>query len=117
MPSSNKGIHCDGWWDQKQFGRQPMHQLRLQFDSGSISGSGVDVIGLFTFTGTMDAHGQVLMLKRYLGQHSVEYVGKYDGEGLMWGEWNIAGFKDRWLIKIKGSGHSADQPAEVAIIE
>jgi hypothetical protein len=66
-------------------------------------------VGLFTFTGTIDAQGRVAMLKRYLGQHTVEYHGTYDGEGLLWGKWHIGPITDKWLIRLKrSSGAVAD---------
>ena len=43
MSGSNSGIPCDGWWHQELFGRQPMDDLRLKFDGGGISGSGITV--------------------------------------------------------------------------
>jgi hypothetical protein len=90
-------ICCVGWWQQELFGRQPMRDLVLQFDAGKITGSGMDLIGPFTLSGTLSEAGQVAMVKRYLGRHSVDYVGTYDGEGVMWGEWHIPPFHDRWL--------------------
>jgi hypothetical protein len=117
-PTSNtsRPIPCEGWWDQKAIGRQPMHDLYLKFDSGTIAGGGADIIGLFTLHGTIDEQGRVAMRKQYLGQHSVDYYGTYDGEGLLWGEWNILGFKDRWMIKLKSARSSAAEPLEVAIV-
>ena len=55
------------------------------------------------------------MKKKYLGQHTVDYAGTYDGEGLMWGEWRIGPLKDRWMIKF-----TAARPApanQAAILE
>jgi hypothetical protein len=56
-------------------------------------------------------------VKQYIGQHSVDYVGTYDGEGLLYGEWQIRGMKDRWLIRIKGSESSASSKEEIATID
>ena len=67
---------CKDWWEQAGYGRQPMEQLRIEFDGGSIRGSGSDIIGLFTLTGTIE-DGKVAILKQYLGQHSVDYLGTY----------------------------------------
>lgn len=111
------GTHCDGWWDQRGLGRQPMTDLYLEFSSGAISGSGADIVGPFLFTGTIDAQGQVAMTKDYVGLHSVDYLGSYDGEGLLWGDWHIGGLKDRWLIKLKRSRGAGTQRAEVAVLE
>jgi hypothetical protein len=94
-------IPCDGWWDQHGFGRQPMLQLQMRISGGKISGSGTDIVGLFTFTGTISEGGAVAMIKKYLGKHQVEYLGSYDGEGTMFGEWRIGPVKDRWLITFR----------------
>jgi hypothetical protein len=109
----SNGIPCEGWWQQTDFGRQPMRDLRLQFGDGKISGSGYDIVGLFTFAGTLSDQGRVVMIKRYLGQHKVDYVGQYDGEGVLWGDWHIGPWKDRWMIKISSVKSSAEKHADI----
>lgn len=94
-----------------------MTELRLKFDSGYITGTGRDIIGPFTFHGTIDSQGHVAMIKQYIGQHSVDYVGIYDGEGLLYGDWHIGGSKDRWLIRIKGTTNHSQSSEEIATIE
>ena len=93
---------CTGWWFQQGYGRQPMEDLVLQFDGGLITGSGTDIIGAFTFAGEMES-GEVNLLKQYIGQHSVDYIGTFDGEGTMQGDWFIGSFTGEWLIKIVGA--------------
>lgn len=90
-----------------------MRDLRLQFDGGSISGAGYDIVGIFTFAGTLGEQGRVVMVKRYVGQHTVDYVGQYDGEGLLWGEWHIGPIKDRWMIRIGSTKSSAATQGEI----
>jgi len=102
--SDNNGtslLDCEGWWEQAEHGRQPMLDLRIQVAGGRITGSGRDMVGPFTFTGTLSATGQVAMIKQYIGQHRVDYLGSYDGEGTMWGHWRIACWYGRWLITIR----------------
>jgi hypothetical protein len=94
-------LRCEGWWEQEAYGRQSMLDLRLGFQDGAISGSGVDIIGPFKFTGRLSTNGRVIMVKRYLGQHRVDYVGSYDGEGTMWGRWRIGPSRGRWLITLR----------------
>ena len=107
-------VHCEGWWEQAEFGRQPMDPLTVEFDTGRISGSGNDIVGLFTLTGTIEG-GNVAIVKQYIGQHSVDYVGTFDGEGTMHGRWGIAGwFGGNWMIKI--AAHAVE-PAEAEIPE
>jgi hypothetical protein len=100
-------LTCEGWWEQDLFGRQPMRDLRIRFDAGKIVGAGRDIVGTFTFAGSLSAAGQVAMVKRYIGLHSVNYVGTYDGEGLLWGHWHIGPLHNRWLIKIQRAGQTA----------
>jgi hypothetical protein len=94
-------LHCEGWWEQNRYGRQPMEQLRIEFDGGNIRGSGTDMIGLFALTGTIE-DGKVAIAKQYLGQHSVDYLGTCDGEGTMHGMWRIGFFGGKWMIKVVG---------------
>jgi hypothetical protein len=114
MPNQTRGTPCEGWWDQLNWGRQQMSDLYLEFSAGAISGSGADVVGPFLFKGKIDAQGQVAMTKDYVGQHSVDYRGNYDGEGLLWGQWRVAGMTDRWLIRLKPKRAMATHAAETA---
>jgi hypothetical protein len=93
---------CLGWWEQALFGRQPMRDLQLQFAGGQILGSGRDVIGPFTFSGTLDTSGGVQLLKCY-PRHNVDYVGHYNGEGTLQGQWHIGGDHGAWMIKIQAT--------------
>lgn len=115
MPNENAIAYtdCEGWWEQRGLGRQPMQELTMQFAGGRVSGSGHDVVGVFTFAGTINPQGQVAMVKQYLGRHTVDYVGTYDGEGLLQGEWSVGSFhRGPWLIWIKKSSSSANDIAE-----
>jgi len=104
---SSPMMPCEGWWEQPVFGRQTMHQLRLSFAGGTIQGAGVDIVGAFLFDGTLSPGGDVAMIKKYIGKHSVNYIGKYDGEGLMWGMWRIGPFKGPWAIRLQPGGEAA----------
>jgi hypothetical protein len=88
-----------------------MEQLRIEFDGGNIRGSGTDIIGLFALTGTIE-EGDVAIIKQYLGQHCVDYLATYDGEGTMYGMWRIGLFGGNWMIKVVGHAVEADE-AEV----
>lgn len=67
-----------------------MSAFELHFRSGTVSGSGTDIIGEFTFRGEYDEQtGQVRLVKQYLGKHRVKYDGKPDGEGCIIGTWSI----------------------------
>lgn len=81
-----------GFWQQELWGRQPMERFELAFlPTGDVRGQGADVIGAFAFTGRFDpTTGEMRMTKRYVGKHTVEYVGRGDGEGRIVGTWNIS---------------------------
>jgi hypothetical protein len=82
-----------GYWEQPHFGRQPMSDFVLRFADGRVEGEGLDVVGRFTFRGTCDDQGAVVLVKQYLGRHQVLYRGRYDGEGVIHGTWSIG---DLW---------------------
>ena len=105
-------FRCDGWWEQDYYGRQPMEGLRLSIDAAGISGSGTDIIGPFTLTGSIREGGAVAIIKTYVGRHRVKYVGMYDGEGTMAGQWLIGPLSGRWLIAIRRS--KADAAEDIA---
>lgn len=78
-----------GWWEQRGFGRQEMRNLVLNVaPEGEVSGSGTDCVGLFMLRGTIAA--EVRLVKQYLGQHSLLYVGTNTGEGIF-GTWQVPG--------------------------
>jgi hypothetical protein len=117
MAEIQSEIPCEGWWQERGWGRQPMLNLRLKFDAGSIFGSGHDVIGPFTFHGQATTDGKLTMVKQYIGLHAVDYFGTYDGEGLMWGEWHILGTRDQWLIRFRGAPNLAGLPHGITEIK
>lgn len=79
-----------GFWEQREYGRQPMEAFELHFRGDEVTGHGLDVIGRFTFHGECDVRtGQVRLVKQYLGRHQVWYVGQPDGEGNITGKWTI----------------------------
>ena len=80
----------NGWWEQRGLGRQEMRNLVLNIaPDGSVSGSGDDCIGPFTFSGRVAP--EVMLVKQYVGRHTVLYAGTNSGEGLF-GMWRIPGF-------------------------
>lgn len=104
-----------GHWDQEIFGRQPMGPLVLRFDDGRIDGEGRDIIGPFTFAGEYDEHGAVRMVKQYHGSrtHQVFYHGRYDGEGMIFGEWEIPPiWKGSFALSPAAGKPPADAPIE-----
>jgi hypothetical protein len=81
-----------GYWEQAIFGRQPMNDFALRFADGVVEGEGRDIVGRFTFRGSYDDRGNVVMVKQYLGAHRVLYRGCYDGEGTISGVWSVGDF-------------------------
>lgn len=108
-------VHCEGWWEQRGYGRQPMRNLRLTIAGTQISGTGMDIVGPFTVTGLLDKE-RVMIKKRYVGRHAVDYFGVYDGEGTLSGEWRMGFGGGRWMIKIVSLVADADA-VPVAIAE
>lgn len=104
-----------GHWDQEVWGRQAMHDLTLHFAAGRVTGRGVDVIGPFTFAGEYDDRGHVALVKHYLGRHQVLYLGRYDGEGTIHGEWSI-GEGWRGPFALSPEGHAADADAPILTV-
>jgi len=93
-------VRCVGWWEQRGYGRQPMDRLVLLFNNGSVSGSGVDVIGPFTLAGDFQEE-RICLLKQYIGQHQIEYVGESLGEGAYGGQWSCDGWLgESWFIRV-----------------
>ena len=113
MPETSTPLHCEGWWEQRGWGRQDMQELTLAFDGERVSGSGHDMVGVFRFEGTIDAQGRVAMVKRYFGKHNVDYVGTYDGEGLLQGQWRMWDYdRGTWLIWIKKGSAASESEIE-----
>jgi len=78
-----------GWWEQRGFGRQKMHDLVLDVAAdGMVRGEGVDCVGRFTFRGRFRSDGTISLVKQYLGAHRVIYEGCNSGEGIF-GDWLI----------------------------
>ncbi len=77
-----------GFWEAAGWGRRWMEPLELRFDDGRVEGEGSDCIGRFTFAGTQSG-GVVRLVKQYIGKHSVNYLGRVDGEGVIVGQWTI----------------------------
>jgi hypothetical protein len=63
--------------------------MTLDFSNGSVTGSGSDPVGTYSWTGTYDTKaGTCSLIKTYPGSHSVEYSGDADENGI-WGKWMI----------------------------
>lgn len=99
---------AEGWWEQAGFGRQPMRELSLAIRDGRLTGVGIDVVGRFDLAGTLAGEGTVVLVKRYAGRHSVTYAGWHDGEGRLWGHWNLLGLSGRWMITSARDAAAAD---------
>ncbi len=80
----------------------PMH-LTLQFNDGTIRGAGIDNPGQFVIDGRyFEENVLAKWVKRYIGKHSVEYVGKLrDGE--LVGTWSLSQSTDGKVTTLEGS--------------
>lgn len=104
-----------GWWEQGLLGRHWMDPLELHSQGNRILGEGQDVVGPFTFNGSRDATGMVRLEKQYLNQHAVSYVGRFEGEGVIVGYWNIANLGSGRFALIPSSELARDMPiAEIS---
>jgi hypothetical protein len=103
-------LNSRGWWEQHGYGRQSMDPLRVELRGDRLSGVGVDVIGPFRLDRRIDRGGKAEILKQYIGQHQVLYVGRYDGEGTFSGQWSVGGDAGTWLIFVGSSSRDMDRP-------
>ncbi len=103
LPSDARVCRCEGWWEQQYYGRQPMENLQLSFSNQMIVGQGQDIVGPFELRGLITPTGSVQLRKKYLQKHEVMYLGTYDGEGTMAGNWRIGELSGRWLISLRRS--------------
>jgi hypothetical protein len=107
-----------GYWEQQVYGRQPMHDLELQFGDGLVTGHGTDIIGAFVFDGSYDTRGNVTLTKKYLGRHSVHYQGVYDGEGTIHGIWTIVPYwQGKFALSLERTTELTTAYAEAPIME
>lgn len=73
-----------GLWNgfYSQFGEEHPFSLQMNFKETTVQGVGIDEIGMYRISGDWDKHtGQVVFLKQYEGQHSVNYKGTLSGDG------------------------------------
>ncbi len=91
---------CEGWWEQARFGRQQMSNLQLEYRGLVIRGHGTDIVGPFTLFGAFEPEGSLRLVKQYLNRHTVNYRGVFDGEGCLFGVWNIGTDNGRWSIRL-----------------
>jgi hypothetical protein len=90
-----------------------MRDLVLHFGDGQVDGSGIDIVGRFSFQGQFDQAGNVVLVKQYLGRHRVLYAGRYDGEGTIFGEWSIG---ELWRGPFALRPEKFTVPASVGIV-
>ena len=70
-----------------------MTAFSLRFQGDVIEGEGKDIVGPFVFHGRCDSRtGRLKLVKQYFGKHRVIYQGEPDGEGCIFGTWQIEGF-------------------------
>ena len=108
-------LTCEGWWEQVGFGRQPMSDLVMNYESGSLCGSGTDVVGDFELTGKIDSE-TIYIRKQYVGKHSIDYHGSTHGEGVYFGDWSSYGLVGgKWSIcvrRVAGGGPKQITPIQ-----
>ena len=93
------------------FGMVPRHRMScvLTFSRGQVSGSGLDDVGRFTWSGTYDVSaGRCRLHKRY-ATHVVVYDGYVEAQG-MWGIWELS--RSRGGFRLWPQGSKAQQEEE-----
>ena len=64
-------------------------ELSLDFSAGRMTGSGRDLVGEFTISGTYElTNGKCQFEKHYLKAHAITYKGYNEGKGI-WGTWEM----------------------------
>ena len=101
------------------FGMLPRHRMScvLTFADGKVSGSGLDDVGRFSWSGTYDVSEARCWLHKRYATHVVFYDGYVDAHGI-WGIWEISkasrgGFKI-WPQGLQSSRDEEEQ-AELSL--
>ena len=97
-------------------------KLSLEFSrNGSISGDGIDDIAPFTIDGFFEfTINKASWTKSYIGMHSVEYHGLYDGRTIC-GNWTLGiGSGGFWIWPhafqdAEGEASEVQEPIEVLV--
>jgi hypothetical protein len=97
-------------------------RLGLTFSrKGNISGDGFDDIGPFTIDGVFEfGSNKASWTKSYIGRHSVEYSGLYDGRSIC-GNWTLVmGSGGFWiwpsaLEETEGEAIEVQEPIEILV--
>jgi hypothetical protein len=74
---STSTLRYEGWWEKIGYRRQPMLELTMQVADGRIVGSGTDIVGPFTFSGSLSEAGEVVSTQ----QHRQTQAGAWGGAG------------------------------------
>ncbi len=75
--------------DRRLPGKHQM-EMTLTFAGGTLTGTGRDRVGSFTFAGTYDVvDGQCVWEKKYVSAHALDYRGFNEGKGI-WGTWSMS---------------------------
>jgi hypothetical protein len=88
-----------GYYLYAHDGAKHRMKLGLTFaSSGTIEGEGIDDIAPVTISGFLDTStNQAYWTKSYIGMHSVEYYGLYDGRSIS-GNWTLRRFSGGFRI-------------------
>jgi len=102
----------------------PKHRMRLSLTfsrDGSIAGDGIDDIAPFKIDGVFESgSNKADWTKAYIGMHSVEYQGLYDGRTIC-GNWTLGiGSGGFWiwpsaLEEAEGEAAAVQEPIEILV--
>lgn len=84
LPSGNwEGFYCYSSDTHKH-----KMEIELHFKSGKITGTGVDDVGAFHWSGSYDLVSFKATMVKHYTSHTVNYIGTIDENGI-WGIWEI----------------------------
>jgi len=88
--------------------------MSLKFDGTNMDGDGIDEIGPFVIHGVFGTRGEVSWTKSYIGKHSVQYQGQYNGRGIC-GDWTIGSCTGGFMIWPYGLGDGVSDAVEEVV--
>ena len=96
----NKTVPWKGNYSQGgQKSEMKFNNFQFNF-GGGIFGSGSDQVGQFNINGSCAPNGEVNFKKQYVGKHTVDYKGKFNGTAID-GNWSVSGLTGPFHIELE----------------
>jgi hypothetical protein len=81
----------EGFYTYPWSAQRHMKVFFLDFQSGTVTGSGIDDVAPFQWRGVYDTKELRCKMTKYYHSHTVDYDGYVDENGI-WGSWTMGGF-------------------------